>query len=77
VNQIDTLLSFGALTAVKARSEKYSAGSVLALMSVYDPELILVDVMSQSVQPVPHRVHWPHRWMVWLAVALVVRDPTQ
>ena len=28
--------------------------------------------MSTGVQPFPHRVHWPHRWLAWLVVGLVV-----
>ena len=28
--------------------------------------------MPRVAQPLPHRVHWPHRWVVWLAVGLVV-----
>ena len=27
--------------------------------------------MSTGAHPVPHRVHWPHRWLVWLLVGLV------
>ena len=27
--------------------------------------------MSTGAHPVPHRVHWPHRWVVWLLVGLV------
>ena len=28
--------------------------------------------MSTGVQPLPHRVHWPRRWVVWLVAGLVV-----
>ena len=28
--------------------------------------------MSKAAQRLPHRVHWPHRWVVWLVVGLVV-----
>jgi D-alanyl-D-alanine carboxypeptidase len=28
--------------------------------------------MSTHTQPLPHRVHWPHRWLVWLVAGLVV-----
>jgi CubicO group peptidase (beta-lactamase class C family) len=31
-----------------------------------------VDVMSTGTQPLPHRVHWSHRWVVWLVAGLVV-----
>ena len=27
--------------------------------------------MSTRAQPVPHRFHWPHRWIVWLLIGLV------
>ncbi len=27
--------------------------------------------MSTSAHPAPHRVHRPHRWVVWLLVGLV------
>ena len=27
--------------------------------------------MSTGAQPFPHRVHWPHRWVVWLVAGLV------
>jgi pimeloyl-ACP methyl ester carboxylesterase len=27
--------------------------------------------MSTRAHPLPHRVHWPHRWVVWLLVGLV------
>ncbi len=28
--------------------------------------------MSKGAHPVPHRVRWPYRWVVWLLVGLVV-----
>jgi D-alanyl-D-alanine carboxypeptidase len=28
--------------------------------------------MSTGAQPLPRRVHWPHRWLVWLVAGLVV-----
>jgi len=28
--------------------------------------------MSTGAQPLPHRVHWPLRWVVWLVAGLVV-----
>ena len=28
--------------------------------------------MSTGAHPVPHRVHWQHRWVLWLPAALVV-----
>ena len=28
--------------------------------------------MSTGAQPLPRRVHWPHRWVVWLVAGLVV-----
>lgn len=28
--------------------------------------------MSKAAQPLPYRAHWPHRWVVWLVVGLVV-----
>ena len=28
--------------------------------------------MSTGAKPFPHRVHWPHRWVVWLVAGLVV-----
>jgi CubicO group peptidase (beta-lactamase class C family) len=28
--------------------------------------------VSTGAQPLPHRVHWPHRWVVWLVAGLVV-----
>jgi len=28
--------------------------------------------MSTETQSLPHRVHWPHRWVVWLVAGLVV-----
>ena len=31
-----------------------------------------VDLVSTGAQPLPHRVHWPHRWVVWLVTGLVV-----
>ena len=31
-----------------------------------------VDLVSTGAQPLPHRVHWPHRWVVWLVAGLVV-----
>src|SRR5438874_9659486 len=30
-----------------------------------------VDAMSTSAQPLPHRVRWPRRLLVWLVVGLV------
>ena len=27
--------------------------------------------MSTGACPAPHRVRWPHRWVVWLVVGLV------
>jgi pimeloyl-ACP methyl ester carboxylesterase len=27
--------------------------------------------MSTGAQPLPHRAHWPHRWLVWLLVGLL------
>ena len=28
--------------------------------------------MLKGAQPLPHRVQWPHRWVVWLVAGLVV-----
>ena len=28
--------------------------------------------MSTGAKPLPHRVHWPHRWVLWLVAGLVV-----
>ena len=27
--------------------------------------------MSTGAQPWPHRVHWPHRWVVWVVLGLL------